>query len=473
VMRHDELRVVMHGYFKRALAARIDQIGANGLQSELDLAPQATTQMLAEGTSEDYWGIMAPHGTDAFLRRLCEATGLSGPGSTKEADRVLQEYKLAHRDFLRALVKHQASLEHYDFTGSMAPVLQAPAPEAPADLGIALQTAIDDYVAENKRAGSWQSATFEKKEANLALLTEYFGADRLVVEITKRDAQDIKRVLLELPANRHKMPQTRTLSVREATKVTGLAKISAVTVNGYISTFQSFFEWAMKNGHVEGNLFAGTRVGKFNSKAVPKRQAYKPDALKAVYREVTENSLGLVKAESHKWATLIAMFTGARLNEICQLEVADIQQQDGIWFFHLIDEGDSNKKFKSAAALRKVPMHNELVQLGLLDYRSRMEAQRKTRMFPDYTFCAKNGYGRALGRWFNATLTPVLGIKSTGHVFHGLRHTMVTRLAQAGVAEPIYQSIVGHERQGVTQQVYMREGYTLAQLKAAIDLFSV
>jgi site-specific recombinase XerD len=184
-------------------------------------------------------------------------------------------------------VKHQASLEHYDCTGPMAPVLQAPAPEALADLGIGLQTAIDDYVAENKRAGSCRSATFEKKEANLALLTEYFGADRLVGEITKGEAQDIKRVLLELPANRHKMPQSRTLSVREATEVTGLAKISAVTVNGYISTFQSFFEWAMKNGHGKANLFAGTRVGKFNSKAVPKRQAYKPDALKAVYREVT------------------------------------------------------------------------------------------------------------------------------------------------------------------------------------------
>jgi hypothetical protein len=90
VMRHDELRAAMHGYFKQALAARIDQIGASGLPSELDLAPQATTQMLAEGTSEDYWDIMAPQGTDAFLRRLCEATGLSGPGSTKEADRVLQ-----------------------------------------------------------------------------------------------------------------------------------------------------------------------------------------------------------------------------------------------------------------------------------------------------------------------------------------------------------------------------------------------
>lgn len=39
--------------------------------------------------------------------------------------------------------------------------------------------------------------------------------------------------------------------------------------------------------------------------------------------------------------------------------------------------------------------------------------------------------------------------------------------------EPIYQSIVGHERQGVTQQVYLRQGYTLPQLKAAIDMFEV
>lgn len=65
MMRHDELRAVMHGYFKQALAARIDQIGANGPPSELDLAPQETTQALAEGTSEDYWGIIAPNGIDA------------------------------------------------------------------------------------------------------------------------------------------------------------------------------------------------------------------------------------------------------------------------------------------------------------------------------------------------------------------------------------------------------------------------
>ena len=53
---------------------------------------------------------------------------------------------------------------------------------------------------------------------------------------------------------------------------------------------------------------------------------------------------------------------------------------------------------------------------------------------------------------------PGLGMKESGLVFHSLRHTMVTRLAQAGVPEPLFQEIVGHERQGVAQQVYFKEG---------------
>ena len=118
-------------------------------------------------------------------------------------------------------------------------------------------------------------------------------------------------------------------------------------------------------------------------------------------------------------------------------------------------------------------MHEELVRLGLIDYRSELMSRSSTRLFPDYAYCPKNGYGRALSRWFNETLTPALGIKSKQHVFHGFRHTMVSRLAQADVEEPIYQSIVGHERQGITQQVYNRQGYTLLQLKAAIDLFAI
>lgn len=39
--------------------------------------------------------------------------------------------------------------------------------------------------------------------------------------------------------------------------------------------------------------------------------------------------------------------------------------------------------------------------------------------------------------------------------------------------EPIIQGVVGHGREGVTQQVHLREGYTVQQLKAAIDQFAL
>lgn len=109
--------------------------------------------------------------------------------------------------------------------------------------------------------------------------------------------------------------------------------------------------------------------------------------------------------------------------------------------------------------------------LGFLDFvESRKHGKR---LFPDYSYNVNGGYGRNLGRWYNESFLPKLGIKKPGIVFHSLRHTMVTRLGRADVPEPIYQCIVGHARAGVTQQVYLREGFTLRQLSEAIEKFRV
>jgi integrase len=161
------------------------------------------------------------------------------------------------------------------------------------------------------------------------------------------------------------------------------------------------------------------------------------------------------------------MFTGARLNEICQLDIADVQRDGDTWFLNITDEGDDNKSVKSKAARRKVPLHSELIRLGFLDF---VEGRKTgTRLFPDYSYSANGGYGRNLGRWCNESFLPKLSIKQPGLVFHSLRHTVVTRLGQANVPDPQIQCIVGHAREGVTQEVYLREGYTLPQLKEAIE----
>lgn len=91
------------------------------------------------------------------------------------------------------------------------------------------------------------------------------------------------------------------------------------------------------------------------------------------------------------------------------------------------------------------------------------------KLFPDFQYCAKNGWGRSLGRWFNEQLLVKTRLKSRGVSFHVFRHTVITRLLQAGIEQPLAQSIVGHERQGVTQQHYFASDYTISQKREALE----
>lgn len=476
-MRHDELRKVVHSAFKARLAKMLDGIGADGPMSELALAPLQTSLTLAEGTPEDFRAIALGEDPTPLLSRFCASSGIPQSEAEDRPERLLREIQMAWRDMLREFERHHAALGHYDFdsTNVPAPII-APAPASAALEGISLADAIAEYIAENRRAKSWEIGTFAKKQAALDALTELLGADTKIGTITKQHARDVKQVISKLPPNRNKQQTTRHLTIREAAALPGIASMSTVTVNSYISIYQSFFDWAEKNGHTEANPFEGMRVIGSRKDSREQRQAYKPDALQAVYLEMTQNTRGLVKMQSHKWAILIGIFTGARLNEICQLDAADLQQQDGIWFFNMFDDSDddgSNKRFKNTASRRKVPVHFKLLELGLLDYHRDMLSRTTSRMFPDYTYEPKAGYGRKLSTWFNTVLTPELRIKSKAHVFHGLRHTMVTRLLQAGVEEAVSKSIVGHERTGVTQGTYNREGYTLLQLQQALNKYPV
>jgi len=114
-------------------------------------------------------------------------------------------------------------------------------------------------------------------------------------------------------------------------------------------------------------------------------------------------------------------------------------------------------------------MHPRLIQLGLADYASDKRRRGEEKLFPTFTYDPKNGWGRRLGHHFNTRLLPELGLKSSGLVFHSLRHTVVTQLMQAGVDLAIVQAIVGHTRQGVTHQNYFKQGYTLQQLNEAVQ----
>ncbi len=461
-LRQDEIKSLVRGYFQTMLDRYLekmndtgfDQLAIDAMQTEISIHKNA-----AEG--ED---ILSDLYFDSEV--ISEAVGLSPNQWHENSPSLRRELRKGRRDMLTRVLEAMERLEHYSFDDAPAASLTRPASKLPASSP--LGAVVDDFVAEHSR--QWAPKTIGQNRAYLNILIEHFGPDRLLATITKQDASEVKKVLRELPASRNTKPKLKAMSLAQVIKEPGHKKIAAKTINSHIQMFKMFFDWAERHGHSPHTLFEGMKVKK-DKTSETERKPFSPDQTRLIYIELTENPSGLVRKDSHKWGMLLGMFTGARLNEICQLDIADVQQDGDIWFLNITDEGDDNKSVKSKAARRKVPLHSELIRLGILDFVD--SRGNGTRLFPDYSFSANGGYGRNLGRWCNESFLPKLKIKEPGLVFHSLRHTLVTRLGQANVPEPIIQCIVGHARSGVTQEVYLREGYTLPQIEEAIKKFTI
>ncbi|WP_370462865.1 tyrosine-type recombinase/integrase [Ruegeria sp. PrR005] len=460
-LRQSEIREKVQAYFRAQLDQYLDWLDRHGLSK--NALEDIRCEMLDHESYLDMEMV-----SDKYLpvRPFLRKSGLTAQNWQDSHPMMQRELRKGRRDLLRVVLAAAERLEHYSYEDAPTIAPSPPAPPLPASSP--LGAAVEDFIAEHSR--QWAGKTIGQNRAYLNILIEYFGPDRLLATINKQDASEVKKVLQALPASRNTKPKLKAMPLMQVIKEPGHKKIAAKTINSHIQMFKMFFDWAERHGHSPHTLFEGMKVKKDKS-SDSERKPFSPDQARLIYTELTENLSGLVRKDSHKWGMLLGMFTGARLNEICQLDIADVQRDGDTWFLNITDEGDDTKSVKSKAGRRKVPLHLELIRLGFLDF---VGSRRSgTRLFPDYSYNTNGGYGRNLGRWCNESFLPKLGIKQPGLVFHSLRHTVVTRLGQANVPEPVIQCIVGHARSGVTQEVYLREGYTLTQLKEAIDELSV
>ena len=167
--------------------------------------------------------------------------------------------------------------------------------------------------------------------------------------------------------------------------------------------------------------------------------------------KLTAESLVINKPERY-WATLISAYSGARLHEVCQLNVSDIQRSDDIWAINLNDDS-KDKSLKTEAGNRIIPLHPKLIDFGVLDYVKQIQNQDQEKLFPNLKEMKSTGYGTMISRWFRKYLIR-LGIKKTGKKFHSFRHTVVNKLTNQKVYEPFIKELIGHSHGSITLDVY-------------------
>lgn len=91
-----------------------------------------------------------------------------------------------------------------------------------------------------------------------------------------------------------------------------------------------------------------------------------------------------------------------------------------------------------------MPIHQDLIAIGFLDYVEKLRKSGQTLLFPEW---AKRR--DKVNDWFNVTFLPSLGLKSKQRVFYSFRHTLATELARAGVPRELSKMISGHAPQEV------------------------
>ena len=148
-----------------------------------------------------------------------------------------------------------------------------------------------------------------------------------------------------------------------------------------------------------------------------------------------------------------------RREEICQLYCNDIHKDEEIYFFdinELSDKGSEDKHLKNKNARRKVPIHDKLISLGLLEYLEKMKLSNMERLFPELK---KQGdkYGDQVGKRFKYLLKK-LNIKDIEKKsFHSLRHSFNDFFKTRHMQNPVFTQVFGHEQETLATSQYGSE----------------
>jgi integrase len=204
---------------------------------------------------------------------------------------------------------------------------------------------------------------------------------------------------------------------------------------------------------------------------------FKPHELKRLFESAEYAALAAAPDQAHKyWLPLLALYTGARPRELCQINPqVDYGVRDDIPFFLISEKTEADEgvvKTVKTGEERHVPIHPELVRLGFLAYIDKVKGLGAKRLFPGFGVNKGNPFYRA-GSWFSEFLKE-LGLrdetpKALLSGIYALKKTFITEANRLGLQfEPITGHVEG-DRSKVLRDSYIMEEIPLADKLAVIQ----
>ncbi|HGS5825343.1 hypothetical protein AKH15_16820 [Vibrio parahaemolyticus] len=310
---------------------------------------------------------------------------------------------------------------------------------------------LDAYTDSRIKLGKSKLKNIQQDHELLTRVLHLIGFDDLN-ELDRSGAENVRDALSHYPTNAKKHSEFTGLTGYDVIfKNAALPKpklcLSLTTVKGIIEKFSTFLNWSKAHGYVKDNVFY--RLPKKSEKGGKKRLCFSDQHLAAIFKMKDYKSHSYLHPYYY-WVPLLGRYTGARLNEICQLTIDDILQVDGVQCLKIWDnvEGQS---VKNTSSIRLIPIHNELIAKGFLAF---VNSKSKGRLFPELPLI-KGYYSHNASKWFQRRRDS-LGL-GKGLDAHSFRHTFINELKQLGVSKEIIECIVGHKHNSESFDTYSEQ----------------
>jgi integrase len=352
------------------------------------------------------------------------------------------------------------------------PTAPLPNPETatPNREGILLTVLLEKWLLEN----AVRPRTRQEHYTAIHRFVEMAG-DLPVDSITKANIRAFKEGLTLLPPNASKrypgLTTREVLKKLEGPEGEGIKRLDPITINKDLNILFKLLKWAHNEGFIDSlgwtNPADGMRV-KPRQRRQDGKHPYSVDDLGRIFQSPVfskgERSLG-GKGEAQYWLPLLALFTGARLNELGQLMISDIKTQAGIQYIDINEDGD-NKSLKNPASARLVPVHSHLHRLGFPDYIEQLRTTGEVRVFPLVNAAPGRQKTSSFSQWWGRyTRGKFVGLIHPKKSFHSFRHTFIDSARMNRVPDSTLKVLIGHTGGSVTEDYGHGEG-TMIELLA-------
>ena len=293
---------------------------------------------------------------------------------------------------------------------------------------------LEDYTKKRK------PQMLKKHKPVLTMFLELVG-DKPISEIRQADINDFFELLGRLPPRWADVCRQKKLTIRQVADLDHDKMIGPKTFDQtYRSSVRNFLIAAKKDWQDQGFPLGLTTEGidylGEREEGEYKQRSFEPAELKRLFEGNEMRAFAADATQAHcYWLPTLGLFTGARVNELCQLNPqTDILEDPETenWYFWITDKTESDDRITKSVKggePRKVPIHKELIGLGFIEYVKRVQKSGAKLLFPEWTPIRRRASGEA-EKWFSQLLrdtslrdeTPkkcLLGM-------HAFRHTLLT-----------------------------------------------